>query len=247
MFDLTPAEKRAFEEDGYFLRKDLFSPKEVKEVSDAIDAIYKMSKGLKETQVLKGTQFVMERGVLSRAVWIGGAKPELLRYGTDPRITTPVATILGSKEADQLICQAHFKFPGDGVEYRWHQDSENRGYGTPDWTDVNGRGSYVQTLMAVDPMTADNGPVQFAPGTGKRGHLALDQMEDPSKAFDTSKLVPLILSPGTVAFFGPYVIHGSLPNPSDAPRRIFINGYACPGANHKKYPGDGAGRRIRLA
>ena len=52
------------------------------------------------------------------------------------------------------------------------------------------------------------------------------------------------MQPGDVAFFHPYSIHGSEPNISQGPRRVFINGFAYPGANQKKYPGHGAGRTV---
>jgi ectoine hydroxylase-related dioxygenase (phytanoyl-CoA dioxygenase family) len=54
------------------------------------------------------------------------------------------------------------------------------------------------------------------------------------------------MQPGDVAFFSPYAIHGSQPNNSKGPRRVFINGFAYPGANQKKYPGQGSGRRVYL-
>jgi ectoine hydroxylase-related dioxygenase (phytanoyl-CoA dioxygenase family) len=54
------------------------------------------------------------------------------------------------------------------------------------------------------------------------------------------------MEPGSVAFFGPYTVHSSLPNRSASPRRILINGYAYPEANRRIYPGEGAGQRIRL-
>ena len=50
---------------------------------------------------------------------------------------------------------------------------------------------------------------------------------------------------GSVLVFGPYAIHRSLPNRSAVPRRVFINGYASPGANARVYPGEGAGRTLR--
>ena len=50
---------------------------------------------------------------------------------------------------------------------------------------------------------------------------------------------------GSVLVFGPYAIHRSLPNRSGVPRRVFINGYAYPGANARVYPGEAAGRTLR--
>jgi hypothetical protein len=58
---------------------------------------------------------------------------------------------------DQIINQAHFKMPGDGVAFEWHQDSQNRRYGTELWTDGGApHGAYIQTLTAVDEVTAYN-------------------------------------------------------------------------------------------
>ena len=49
-----------------------------------------------------------------------------------------------------------------------------------------------------------------------------------------------------VVMFGPYTVHCSQPNVSEHPRRVFINGFAYPGANTRLYPGRGAGRLVRL-
>lgn len=161
------------------------------------------------------------------------------------------AQVLGSSMVDQLICQAHFKEPGDGVHFPWHQDSRHRRYGTELWSDVNGTGSFVELVTAVDPMTHDNGPLRVIPGSQRHGHLATDSKTesflptndawfDPDDAFD------ITLAPGDVALFGPYLIHGSEPNHSSLARRSFLNGFACPGANHRDYPGEGSGRSLSV-
>jgi hypothetical protein len=43
---------------------------------------------------------------------------------------------------------------------------------------------------------------------------------------------------------GPYTVHGSGPSTSANPRRVLINGYACPGADRLVYPGSGTGRDL---
>jgi ectoine hydroxylase-related dioxygenase (phytanoyl-CoA dioxygenase family) len=53
-------------------------------------------------------------------------------------------------------------------------------------------------------------------------------------------------SAGSVLFFGPYTAHASFENTSMTLRRVLINGYAYPGANHFKYPGEGSGRVLSL-
>ena len=149
---------------------------------------------------------------------------------------------------NQLINQAHFKIPGDNVAFPWHQDSENRGYGKPGWKDVNGRGSFVQQAIAIDDVTEENGPLKFIPGSCKLGHLGLlsRSKEERRTLFNPDDAVTGIMKAGSVALFNPYVIHGSEPNRSQKPRRVFINGYAYPGANSRTYLGRGAGRLLKI-
>ena len=145
--------------------------------------------------------------------------------------------------------QIHFKFPNDGVSFPFHQDSLHRGYGSSNWRDVNGKGSYVQMVMAIDEVTLENGPMLFIPGSCQSGHLNLpydESIQTVSPHFDTKDAVPALMRPGSVALFGPYVIHGSVPNESQQPRRVFINGFAYPGANSRDYPGEGSGMLVNI-
>ena len=89
--------------------------------------------------------------------WAGGTEPELLAIGNDERLTRPAADLLESSAMEQLLSQAHFKRPHDGVTFGWHQDIQHRDKGNDTWSDLNGRGSFVQTLIAIDDMTADSG------------------------------------------------------------------------------------------
>ncbi len=243
---LTDSQINEFFDKGYVILTKVFSKDEIKMMSDSMDRIYQESQKLKnKTQIHEGTQFVFENSALHRVVWAGAFEPSLLKIGEDPRLLGPASQLLGSNEMDQLINQIHFKVPGDNVGFPWHQDTENRGYGTPEWIDVNHRGSYVQTTIAVDRQRVENGTMYFIPESCKLGHLGLENLKDKETKFDVSKKVPLIMDPGDVAMFGPYTIHGSFPNESEEPRRILINGYAYPGANKRAYPGKGSGRRLR--
>ncbi len=229
---------------GYFVVRGLFSKSEIDEISQAFDRLQKVALTLKTTQVLDGSQFVVEDGRIDRIVWMGGAEPSLLKVGEDPRTLGICSALLGTSTMEQLICQGHYKLSGDQVKFDWHQDCQHRGYGTPDWTDVNGRGSYVQTLMAIDEVTADNGPVMFIPCSAEQGYLGLDRVSDPSTVISLKNPTPMLMQPGDIAFFSPYSVHGSQPNISGKSRRVFINGFAHPGANHRKYPGEGSGRTV---
>lgn len=256
---LTPAQADAFFNDGFVIIPNVFSAAEIEEMRAGFDRLAAIAQELGETQLHRGSQFVLERVTegprkgqvtIRRISWCAGADEVLSTYGQDQRLVRFAAQLLGSDEMNQLICQAHYKLPGDEVVFPWHQDSQHRGYGSEHWRDVNGRGSYVQTATALDDVTPDNGPLRFIPGTGATPHLGLTEgspEEVRSHGLDPNTAVPAVMSVGSVALFGPYTLHGSAPNRSTNPRRVFINGFAYPGANTRVYPGDGAGRKVTLA
>ncbi len=246
---LKPEQIDAFYKIGYFTQEDVFSKEEVKEISMAIGRLQKIAESLEGKVMHNGSQFVVTDHQIRRVVWCGAAEPILLQYGQDKRLKSIASEILGSRQMNQLINQIHFKLPNDGVIYPFHQDSRHRQYGTEFWNDVNGKGSYVQIVTAIDKVTEDNGPMLFIPGSCKYGHLGLpydENQQTVSSYVDIKKAVPVLMKPGSIAAFGPYTIHGSLPNTSEKPRRAFINGFAYPGANKAVYPGKGSGALISL-
>ena len=170
--------------------------------------------------------------VIQRVVWAGGCQPYLLDIGGDARLTTPCAQLLQSDEMDHLLNQAHFKRPRDGVRFDWHQDIQHRDKGKGTWTDVNGRGSFVQTLIVLDSMTPASGPMLFVPGSSKWGRVKFRELDrDGASAapkrplqFRNEKAVTIAAEPGDTLFFGPYTVHASFENTSDRYRRVLING-----------------------
>jgi ectoine hydroxylase-related dioxygenase (phytanoyl-CoA dioxygenase family) len=233
----------AFYEQGWFVLPDLFGPAEIATARAAFERLYQTAQMLRDTQMHRGAYFVLDAPadrdvVVKRVVWAGGAERDLLTLSADPRLVAPALQLLGSQQCEQLLCQAHFKMPHDGVAFDWHQDIQHRDKGPGTWADLNGRGSYVQTILLIDDMTQSNGPLQFIPGTDRAP--ASPAMTDPNAA------VTITGAAGSVLVFGPYSIHGSTANAADAPRRVLINGYAFPGANGRAYPGDGAGRVLPL-
>jgi ectoine hydroxylase-related dioxygenase (phytanoyl-CoA dioxygenase family) len=249
---LDPEQVREFFEVGYVLVPGLFGEDELASIRLAFDRLEQAARRLGTSGGWHGSQFVLSPSVdgggvrIERVVWCAAAEPELSRFGRDGRLLAMAAQLLGSREMNQLINQAHFKLPGDGVEFPWHQDSIHRRYGGAEWTDVNGRGSYVQTVLAVDDVTLENGPLEFLPGSCRLGHVGLPEGRLPP-GVDPRAARAATMAAGGVLLFGPYTFHRSLPNTSDRPRRVFINGFAYPGANLRVYPGRGAGRLVRAA
>lgn len=259
IYELSPSDLRRFYEDGYLIVEGLFSREEVAEMAEAAERIRALGREIAASLPVEdleagerkiehgGSQFVFggSNGStrLLRVVWAGGCEPAFLACGRDARLTSIVGQFLGSSTAVQLLNQLHAKYPNDGLEFEPHQDSEHRRYGTPEWRDVDGRGSYVQAVVAIDDSTPENGPLVFYPRSGRRGHL------DPASVrrhYRDRPGIPALLEAGSAAFFGPYVVHRSAENRGAAPRRIAINGFALPGANSRSYFGAGTGVPVEL-
>lgn len=253
---LTPDEIQSYFETGWIVRRALFRTDEVAGMRACFDELEEIAGELTETGLHRGAQFVLGenngRQVLRRIVWAGACQPYLLAIGEDARLTVPSAQLLRSNAMDHLLNQAHFKRPRDGVLFDWHQDIQHRDKGEGTWTDVNGSGSFVQTLLVLDEMTPDSGPLLFIPGSSKWGRVDFGDESggEPSHAtkrppqLREEEAVTIEAQPGDTLFFGPYTVHASFENTSDRYRRVLINGYASPGANRRVYPGDGAGRRL---
>jgi ectoine hydroxylase-related dioxygenase (phytanoyl-CoA dioxygenase family) len=247
---LTEDERQAFDADGFFVRRGVFDEEEIRATRDAFVRLYATAQTLPATGDHDGAFLVVSRSpaglvVVQRIVWAGGAAPVLLRQSEDARLVAPALELLGTRSCEQLLCQAHYKMPNDGVSFDWHQDIQHRDKGGDTWTDVNGRGSFVQTIMLVDDMTEENGPLQFVPKTAARLDASRRlAKQDAGALVDPSRAISVTGRAGDVLFFGPYAVHGSTPNESSSPRRVLINGYAAPGANKRFYPGRGACRRL---
>jgi ectoine hydroxylase-related dioxygenase (phytanoyl-CoA dioxygenase family) len=256
---LTEPQIAAFERDGFVRVDQVFTPDEMDLIDAAMERVHDLGESLirqgrispgQGSATAQGSRFTFalsDAGLpvaIRHVSWCGGCEPVLDAFGRDARLLSIAADLLGADEADQLINQAHYKRPGSGISFAWHQDSRHRGAGRGGFVDVNGRGSYVQIALAVDDMTPDNGPLSFIPGSHRMGHIDDDGI--PADRLDESRAVSPLLRRGDAAAFGPYTIHGSGPNLSAHPRRVFINGFAFPGANRKDYGLPGAGRRLML-
>lgn len=112
---------------------------------------------------------------------------------------------------------------------------------------VFGRAEIERLGAHVDGCRMDNGPLRLVPGSHLRGPLPHgDDRTQAHSQVGPGTPRPALLEPGDVAIFGPFVIHGSTPNRSADPRRVLVSGFALPGANHRRYPGHGAGRCVSL-
>ena len=178
---LNAQEVRDFFESGWITKKAMFRLHEVEKMKTCFDDLERMAAGLTTTGLHCGSHFVLGqkdgRQVIKRVVWAGGSQPYLLQVGADRRLTLPCSQLLRSNVMEQLLSQAHFKRPGDGVTFGWHQDIQHRDKGPGTWEDINGSGSFVQTMIVLDEMTTDSGPLLVVPGSCRWGRVELPVFE----------------------------------------------------------------------
>ena len=165
---LTDEQTREFHDTGWIVIESLFDAAEVLRMIQCFEALEAMAADMPGTGLRDGAYFVLgeknNEKVIKRVVWAGGCQPYLLTIGADPRLTGPASRLLGSPQMEQLLCQAHFKRPNDGVVFGWHQDIQHRDKGNGTWREVNGKGSFVQTLIVLVEMSEDSGPIHLIPG-----------------------------------------------------------------------------------
>ncbi len=223
--------------DGYAVIRGLFSRDEVAAIAAAADQIH--DEGVRHGRSFRhGNLFYnVAAGAggepLVRMVqWPSYHQPVLNSVRLDSRIAALLDPLLGG-DLKQIINQLHWKAPGSLGDFAWHQDSRSR---RPAWAYRNLADSYVQTGLAIDPHGPECGGLRFIPGSHLQGDLGMDcskkalgtPLQDQALeevGLRSEDAVDLVLQPGDLALWSPYLVHGSGENRSSHMRRFYINGY----------------------
>nr|NUR38214.1 phytanoyl-CoA dioxygenase [Sphingomonas sp.] len=223
--------------DGYAVVRGFFSALEIAEISEALDQLY--AEGVAHGRCFRhGNLFYnvareQEAEPLVRMVqWPSYHQRALNAVRLDTRFVHLLEPLIGH-DLKQIINQVHWKVPGSLGDFAWHQDSRSR---RPAEAFRNLASAYVQTGLAIDPHTVESGCLRFIPGSHRSGDLGMDcskhslgtpMMGDALTAVGLSEsdAIDLLLEPGDLALWSPYLVHGSGKNVSNHKRRLYINGY----------------------
>jgi hypothetical protein len=221
-------------EDGFVRIPGVFPMNEVAELERGFDEILALGRGLTGVTKQGLAEFrvvpIDGRPTLKFAKWAASLHAGLDRFRTSPRLLSIVQTLLGA-DLRQITNQMHYKNPGDGVSFQMHQDCTFR---KPDSSYRDLYRNFLQSAVAVDPSTIENGCLQFVPGSHKEARALLEGGYDGWDANESNRAVLArfpaavdgLMDPGDVILWNPYTIHGSQPNRSTRPRRVYINGFA---------------------
>ncbi|MFT5369744.1 MAG: phytanoyl-CoA hydroxylase [Candidatus Latescibacterota bacterium] len=117
----------------------------------------------------------------------------------------------------------NLKQPGFGSPVEWHQDWSFYPHTNDDLLAVG---------VAIDDMTEENGPLLVVPGSHRgpiydhhyEGHFC-GAVTDP--AFSDKAAVPVMVKAGGITIHHVRMLHGSVANTSDKPRRLMLFQYCA--------------------
>ena len=230
----------AYERDGYVVRERAFSTDEVAEITEACERLVTTIAAQAKGNRAKAGSYVFEphKELAMMLKWEGDTdvlhglepfahvSPEMKRWALDPRFIDPMKDICQDEEAVLFTEKLNLKRPRVGGKNPMHQDY-------PYWIDVRDDPSSLATAMLfLDDATLENGCLQVLPGSH---HLGVARMRtdaddfgnnemDPTP-FQDSTFVPLEVPAGSVAYFGPLLIHQSATNTSLLERRTLLFSY----------------------
>jgi ectoine hydroxylase-related dioxygenase (phytanoyl-CoA dioxygenase family) len=224
--------------DGYAIVRGFFSTDQIEELSGALDQLYEegASHGrcFRHANLFYNVARKHEGGepLVRMVQWPSYHQPVLNSVRLHARFARLLEPLIG-RDLKQIINQVHWKAPGALGDFAWHQDSRFR---RPATAYRNLATAYVQTGLAIDPHTPESGCMRFIPRSHLRGNLDLDRsklvlgtaMNDAvleQVGLSNEDARDLLLEPGDLALWSPYLVHGSGTNRSDHKRRLYINGY----------------------
>jgi ectoine hydroxylase-related dioxygenase (phytanoyl-CoA dioxygenase family) len=144
---------------------------------------------------------------------------DIARHAANPRILDIVEGLLGTADIKLFSDQTLMKPAFHGSPVSWHQDSAY-------WTTITPP-ALVSCWVALDDVTADNGPVLMVPGTHTWGvidHARRDAFLH-AQGVDLSRAVPVVIPAGACSFHHSLTVHGSGPNHTPNRRRGLVTSY----------------------
>lgn len=218
---LTTAQLEQYEQLGYFVVENLFTPQEVGEMVAECESILAGEYGaLYEGNIQIDPGSTSEKRAERKISEVVERSLVFRKHLLKPALVSRVQDILGP---DILLFRdiLMLKPALVGSKMPWHQDSN---YWPILPTDL------CSVWTALEPATSENGCMRVIPGShkkpdliqgrthGGKGPLEDDQVEE-------AKAMEVPMAPGSSLFFHSRLLHGSEPNRSEKSRRAFITSF----------------------
>ena len=214
---LTDAETQAMVEDGFVLRRSLFSRSEVDEITAACEALvaelvrdrqgrrYELGSYVFDPDVMRDVTIKWEgqSDVVHGIEPFAHLSPSLERWAMDPRFVDPMVAFVGDPNPVLFTEKLNLKRPHHGGANPYHQDF-------PYWEHLAEDAERVATAMLfLDDSSMENGTLEVVPGSHTRGTWPTRTDRDPfgnlemdPAAAEGVTTLPLEVPAGSVVYFG---------------------------------------------
>jgi ectoine hydroxylase len=240
-YRLTSDEKKRMNEDGFVVRKNVFSKDECRRMGEDVEQLERDLLALKRnTKITFGSyMFEIQQDAMAAVKWepqnpdvVQGIEPfahlskPLDTWARDQRLWNPCKDFVGQDDLSLFTEKTTMKRAHTGGTIVLHQDY-------PYWRNQNKVAHKVATAMIyLDDATVANGCLEVSPCSHRDGmRMGRKMVEgfgsnelDESK-FEMHTLIPVEAEAGTVIFFGAFLVHRSLPNKTDRDRRALLYSY----------------------
>ena len=260
---LSSAERCAYRDDGFLVRRSVFRADELEELRDAVeraDALARRATGApgaaERTYRIDGNRYLdagpltiqfehdPETSTLRVLEPFHVLDPRFDALIDDPRLVEPMRDIVGSEDLALFTSKLNLKRSREGSRFRWHQDS-------PYWAHFCDHLDRLPNVMlALDDAEEENGCLRVVRGSHRRGMLPglsdagqLGPLFTDPRHFDLSAQVAVAMPGGSLLFFDPHTVHGSEPNRSGKPRRALL--YTCQPGGHRMFKIDAVREVVR--
>ena len=204
-----------FSNDGYVIKKNLFSEDEINKLKKFIESSSDKKNDARETR--------SSTGKLSITLWDHPSDDLFGKFSTNERIVKPMEEYLGD-EVYHYHSKIIWKKPGDGG-FDWHQDYGYWYHNACLYPDMG------SCFIMLDRATKENGCLKVLKGSHKVGRIGHGVSDTPEQTADMERIAELekrhesvyiTAEPGDVLFFHANLLHSSDENKSSDSRRTLI-------------------------
>ena len=219
---LTVEQVETFNTDGYLSVDSVLSREELDELRRVTDEFVEQSRNVTENDATFDLEpgHTAESPQLRRIIRPVSKHPVYEKFVHHEDILNIVESLLGPNLRYHNN-KMNMKNPGHGSAVEWHQDWAFYPHTNDDLLEVG---------IALDDMTEDNGALMVIPGSHKdkvwdhhQDGLFVGAVTDPT--FQPDDAVSVTVKAGGITLHHVRMVHGSKPNESDKPRRMFFIGF----------------------
>ncbi|SAM00916.1 hypothetical protein [Absidia glauca] len=212
---LTAEQSKAYQDQGFLLIDDFFSPNEHTTLQHYCDDFKQWSHEKGKWMQYYETNKATNQEQLCRTENFTPYHAGMNSYVRSPRLLKVLEDLHG-EEYVLFKEKVNYKLPGGGG-FPAHQDA-------PAFIQF-GQSSHMTVMFTIDPTTNENGCLEVVPGSHKNTYerrILPQETSDQSISLEwcgQNQWIPVHCKPGSVLIFGAYLAHRSGNNNTTQPRR----------------------------